>query len=315
MIAPMVRHFAVVALLLLAACATGEDDGGPTMDSGPAKTDSGSSGDSSVADTAPADTNVPDTSVADTAVADTALADTNLPDTSVADTVLADTVVADTLVADTLVADTSVADTLVADTTTGDGGACSGTVVDWNWNTGTGPATLIKSSPTSLWSVGAATAGPKDSLSWLATNPGGNYVNGMSEWVQLPTIDLSAHGGCKVRVTVALWRNCEGSVSNRDGGNLQYNVDPTATTGWKVMDGVAMAYDGALSTLGCSTGCALYDQPTWSSTQTPYAKTAVFTSSAPLGASLALRFTFFSDGSLSSYPGLYVKSLRVEAVP
>lgn len=314
----MRRLIASLPLILLGACATAVDDDGGGVDTGvtTANKDSGAREDTSVA--AMDSTPTPDTSVADTAVADTSVADTAVADTSVADTAVADTSVADTYKPDTLVADAAdaaAADTLGADTATGDGGACSGTIVDWNWNTGTGPTALTKSSATSLWAVGAATAGPKDSLNWLATNPGGNYVNSMSEWVQLPTIDLSAHATCKIKITVDLWRSSEGSISTRDGGNLQYNVDPAATTGWKVIDGGSMGYDGTLSTLGCSTGCLLYNQQTWSSTLTPYAKTGVFTSTAPMGASLALRFTFVSDSSLASYAGLYIKSLRVEAAP
>lgn len=314
-----------VPLLCIASCATGEDDVsvklGGTSDSGPADSgvvvDSTSPpADTSASDTLAADTSIAETSVTDTSMADTFVTDTFVTDTFVADTFVADTFVPDTYVPDTYVPDTYVPDTFVADTAPVDSGSpCSATVVDWNWNTGTGPTAITKSSSTGSWAIGKATVGPADGLNWLATNPGGNYPNSANEWVRLPTLDLSSLATCKIKVTVDLWRNAEkvGFV-NYDGGNVQYTTDPAASTGWTLMDGGSMGYDAVLSTDGCSTGCYAYGQKTWTGSGSPNAKTGTFTSSAPLGASLTLRFTFASD-SLGALPGIYIKRVRVEAVP
>lgn len=332
----MSRWLALVALILvLPSCATGEDDVAGTnfgKDSGGSGTETGGDGatgeggadsttpidggsdsgvDSTSVDSGASDTAVVDSTVADTSVADTFVADTYVADTFVADTYVPDTFIADTFVPDTYVPDTYVADTFVPDT----GGPCSATIVDWNWNTGTGPTTLVKSGTASAgWAIGKATGGPADGLNWLATAPGSSYPNLANDWVRLPTISLAGYTTCKIKVTVDLWRSSEKyGLVYYDGGNLQYTTDPAASTGWTLMDGGGMGYD---STLSCSS-CIMAGQKTWTSSSTPYAKTGTFTSPAALGANLTVRFTFYSDDSntLGPLPGLYIKRLRVDAVP
>ena len=188
-------------------------------------------------------------------------------------------------------------------------------MVDWNWNTGTGPTNLTYSGPGD-WAVGVATKGPADGLTYLATAPGSStgYPDNANDWVRLPMINLSAHLACQFRITVQLWRNAEkfGTV-NYDGGNLQYTVDATGSTGWAVVDGTTMAYDGKLPQ--CTSPCLVSGQKTWTSSASPKAKTAVYTATTPPGASLWLRFTFDSDVGNVNGPlaGIYVGRVLVEA--
>ena len=266
----MLRRLALLPVLLLAACATAEDDLGIAFDGAPldARTDTGSGDDTRTTE-----------------------------DTG----------------------STPPPDTTVADTTPTDAAGCTGVIANWNWNAGTGPTTLVKSSTTSLWAIGAATSyGPKDGATYLATNPNvGSYVDGMREWVRLPTIPLGAYAACKIKISVEVWRYCEGLSTTVDGGNLQFTAaaDAASATDWKAVDGTSMGYDGVTTASACSSTCFVYNQKLWAGRAAPYAKSGTFTSTAPMGSQLTFRFTFFSDASLASYDGLYVKSLKVEAVP
>ncbi len=187
-------------------------------------------------------------------------------------------------------------------------------MVDWNWNTGSGPTGALLTTSGSNWSVGSGTYGP-GSGNYLATKPTTDYTSSANDWVRLPTIDLSAYPTCKVKVTVNLWVYTEANSGYRfDGGNLQYTVDPTAASGWTLMDGGSMAYDGALNSSGCSSSsCLINGQNAWS-TEAGLPKVGTFTSAGALGSALTLRFTFHSDSSVV-YPGIYVKSLKVETTP
>ena len=297
----MSRWLLIVVLApTLASCATGSDEPIGAMRY-----------DASAGETGALDGATEDVSGGETGALDAA-SDAPAADTTVGDgTALETSVVADTSVADTFVADTFVADTFVADTPPADGGPCSGTIVDWNWNTGTGPTTTLVTSG-KTWAVGTATSGPSDGLTYLATIASGSiYPNSANDWVRLPTLDLNAYKTCKVRVTVTLWRNAEKyGLVNYDGGNLQYTTDPTAASGWGVMDGGSMAYDGNLT----CTSCLVAGQKVWTSSASPFVKTGTFTSSAALGASLSLRFTFYSDSD-GALPGIFVKRVLIEAVP
>jgi hypothetical protein len=193
---------------------------------------------------------------------------------------------------------------------------CTGTIVDWNWNAGTGPSGSALTTQGTSWSVGAATYGPADGLTYLATKPAtGSYASTVNDWVRLPKIDLTAYATCKVKVSVNLWVRSEVGTLPYDGGNLQYTVDPTAASGWTLMDGGSMAYDGTFSTLSCASAssCFLYGQKIWAN-DTGVTKAGTFTSPAALGSALTLRFTFHSDDSIVR-PGIYVKRVLVEATP
>jgi hypothetical protein len=189
-------------------------------------------------------------------------------------------------------------------------------VVDWNWNTGTGPTTTLTfhAAGPADWAVGAATNGPKDGLTYLATAPGKSYPDNANDWVRLPMIDLSAHLTCNFRITVDLWRSAEQfGIVDYDGGNLQYTIDPTGSTGWKAVDGSGMMYDGQLP--DCTAPCLVDNQNTWTSSANPKSKTAVYTSATPPGGTLWLRFTFDSDGGNvnGALPGIFVSHVLVEA--
>lgn len=190
------------------------------------------------------------------------------------------------------------------------GTTCPGVVVDWNWNTGTGPTNLSYGG--NSWSIGAATEGPKDGLTYLATVPDGNYADNVDDWAQLPTIDLSTHQNCQFRTTVELWRNTERVGVLYDGSNLQYTIDPAAGSGWTVLDSAGMNYDGKLS--DCGSGCIVEGQKTWASSDNPKSKTGIYQGSMP-GTSVTFRFTFHSDNGndVGRLPGVYVKRLLVEA--
>lgn len=192
---------------------------------------------------------------------------------------------------------------------------CSGTIASWDWNLGTAPTSTLTFKASSNWSVGAASAGPKDGKNWLATKPGGSYDMNLEDWVRLPKLDLTQWASCRIKVSVDAWIESEVGTLPYDGGNLQYTTDPASSTGWQVMDGGTMAYDGLLSTLSCAGdgSCFLYGQKVWASIN-GIARTGTFTSPAALGGALTLRFTFHSDASISK-AGLYVKRVVVEALP
>lgn len=323
----MTRSLGVLlSVCCLASCATGDGDldvnapwdASSARDSSAAEgavDGTAEAGEAGAADAAAVDSSAVDSALdaapVDTGALDSTVVDSAPADTGKSDTAVADTYVADTYVADTFVADTYVADTYVADTGPVDAAGCTGVVVDWNWNTGTGPTTTLVTSG-KTWKVGAATSGPSDGQPYLATIASGSlYPNSANDWVRLPTIDLAAYKTCKIKVTVALWRNAEKyGLVNYDGGNLQYATD-TAATAWTVMDGGGMGYDGKLQ---CS-ACLMATQNTWTSSASPFAKTGTFTSAAgALGSALNLRFTFYSDEA-GQLPGIFVKSLKVEAVP
>jgi hypothetical protein len=197
----------------------------------------------------------------------------------------------------------------------GSGTGCPGTLADWDWNAGTGPSGAALKTSSGTWSVGAATAGPSDGKTWLATVPGGKYPSLANDWVQLPKIDLSAAQGCQIHLTVDLWREGEkvGQV-NYDGGNLQFTTDasPTASSAWAVVPGATMSYDGVILGACGSISCLVDGQQTWTSNATPKAKTATYAGPMP-GAQVTLRFTFFSD-DLNQYAGLYIRRVLVEAL-
>jgi hypothetical protein len=151
-------------------------------------------------------------------------------------------------------------------------------------------------------------------MTYLATAPGSNYPNNANDWVQLPMIDLSAYQSCQLRVTVQLWRDTEQFAGeDYDGGNLQFTSAAAGNSGWAVLNGPMMAYDGELPT--CTASCLVSGQSTWASSEAPEAKAAVYTSPTPPGDALWLRFTFSSDSSnaYGPLPGIFVASLLVEA--
>jgi Cys-rich repeat protein len=195
---------------------------------------------------------------------------------------------------------------------------CSAAIVDWNWNTGTAPTTTLTYNRTgSNWSVGTASAGPSDGKTWLATKPAGQYDDDIDDWVKLPAIPLGIYASCKIKVTADVWIEGElDSTLRYDGGNLQFTTDATGATGWTVLDGGSMGYDYKLNSSRCqaTSNCLVYDQMTWC-TDARVAKTGTFTSTAgAFGSTLNLRFTFHSDSYVVA-DGLYVKHVRVEAVP
>lgn len=181
-------------------------------------------------------------------------------------------------------------------------------IVDWNWNAGTGPTNL--SYQGTNWSVGTAMAGPNDGMKYLATIPESNYGDNANDWVPLPMIDLAPYQNCQFRTTVELWRDSE-KVGNvyYDGRNLQYTTNPAGTSGWTLLGGAGMKYDGVI--VGCTAGCIANGQPTWSSSSDPKAKTALYEGPMP-GTSILFRFTFYSDDA-GRLPGIYIKRLLVEA--
>jgi hypothetical protein len=130
----------------------------------------------------------------------------------------------------------------------------------------------------------------------------------------LPEIDLSAFSSCQVRFTVELWREAEKyGLANYDGGNLQYTVDASGASGWALVAGAAMAYDGVLA--DCTGSCIVYNQQTWTTTANSKWKTAIYEAAAPPAPVVRLRFAFHSDISneVGAFAGIYVRRLQVEA--
>ena len=127
-------------------------------------------------------------------------------------------------------------------------------------------------------------------------------------------INLSAYQACQFRVTVELWRDAEkfGSV-NYDGGNLQFTTAAGGTTGWAVLDGSGMGYDGSL--IQCTGTCVVAGEKVWTTSNSPKWKTAVYEAASPPGSTLWLRFTFASDSENTNgpLPGVFVRRVRVEA--
>jgi hypothetical protein len=129
----------------------------------------------------------------------------------------------------------------------------------------------------------------------------------------LPAIDLAVYSACQFRITVEVWRDAEKyGLANYDGGNLQYTTDASGATGWKIVDGGSMGYDGTLT--DCVGSCVVANQQTWTSSANPKWKTGVFNAATPLGTTLRLRFTFASDigNELGPLPGIYVRRLQIE---
>jgi hypothetical protein len=152
-------------------------------------------------------------------------------------------------------------------------------------------------------------------MTWLATAPGGKYPSLANDWVQLPQLDLSAVTSCQFRVTVELWREGETvGLVNYDGGNLQYTTDqsPKASSAWAAVDGPKMAYDGQLLGSCGSISCIVEGQKTWTTGNNAKSKVAIYESATPPGASLTMRFTFFSD-DMGDKAGIYVRRVLVEA--
>jgi hypothetical protein len=129
----------------------------------------------------------------------------------------------------------------------------------------------------------------------------------------LPAVDLSAYATCQLRLTVELWRNAEKyGLVNYDGGNLQYTTDASGASGWAIVGGMKMAYDGTLT--DCSGNCIVLNQQTWTTSANPKLKTAIFEAATPPAPVVRLRFTFHSDisNSVSPLPGIYVRRMQVE---
>lgn len=298
---------AAFVIVFFAACAQGEPNPGLPVD----PTDSETA-------EAPQDAGDPDaeSDVADAKVEDAPREAAPPLDAKSADVTPADTSSVDTNPGDTNPGDTNPGDTNPGDTNPGDTAGCNGNIVSWDWSAGTGPA-LVTSSSSPLWTVGAAnTHGPRDGATYLATAPDAQYANNLREWVRLPTIALGARAGCRIKISVELWRESEGgSIARFDGANLQMTTKNDAATAddWQVVDSGDMQYDGKLALTRCDASCPLYNQPVWAG-YPGVSKTATFTSAAPVGAQLTLRFVFFSD-DLLTYDGIYVKRLRVDAVP
>ena len=150
-------------------------------------------------------------------------------------------------------------------------------------------------------------------MTYLATGPAvGHYPDSVDDWVMLPSVDLSAYTACQVRLTMEVWRNAEKfGLVNYDGGNLQYTIDASGASGWAIVGGATMLYDGKLT--DCSGSCVVSNQQTWTTSANPKWKTAVYEGAVP-GPTVRLRFAFHSDISNESgpLPGIYVRRLQVD---
>jgi hypothetical protein len=163
------------------------------------------------------------------------------------------------------------------------------------------------------WSIGMANYGPADGMTYLATGPAsGSYPDLANDWAMLPVIDLSPYTSCQFRITAEVWRNAEKyGLINYDGGNLQYTLDPAGATGWMLVGGSAMAYDGILQQ--CAGNCVVYNQQVWTSGANPKWRTAIYEGAVP-GPQVRFRFTFASDLGQMGGPwhGIYVRRLQVD---
>lgn len=129
----------------------------------------------------------------------------------------------------------------------------------------------------------------------------------------LPVVDLSAYTACQLRMTVEVWREAEKfGLVNYDGGNLQYTTNAAGASGWAIVGGMKMAYDGTLT--DCSGSCIVLNQQTWTTSSNSKWKTAIYEGVMPPGPMVRLRFTFHSDSGNDVGPlaGIYVRRLQVE---
>ncbi len=151
-------------------------------------------------------------------------------------------------------------------------------------------------------------------MTYLATSPiAGSYPPVADAYAMLPAIDFSAYTNCQLRLTVEVWRDAEKyGLANYDGANLQFTLDASGASGWGIVGGATMGYDGKLT--DCVGSCIVYNQQTWTTSANPKWKTGIYEATMPPGPVVRLRFAFHSDISNEVGPlaGIYVRRLQVE---
>ena len=119
-------------------------------------------------------------------------------------------------------------------------------------------------------------------------------------------------------MTFDLWRETESG--DYDGGNLQATTDANPDGGtlssnnWQVVGdypGTAN-YDAATLVSASCAGCYIAGQPVWSGSLQPQKSVEVDLSEYAGSASVAVRFTFHSNGS-NSWDGLYIGNITLTA--